>query len=112
LLEEKAWLQIARTFWREARYLPGWSQNEALPLEAEALHAFFRHEGIAETDYDPPSAAKLPACPRCGAEFQTGITAAIRLWRRGTAQPGCLNGVNSARDAASIPPSPHRWENR
>lgn len=74
LLEEKAWLQIARTFWREARYLTGWSQNEALPLEAEALHAFFRHEGIAETDYDPPSAAKLPACPRCGAEFQTGIT--------------------------------------
>lgn len=75
LLEEKAWLQTACRFWREARYLPGWSQNDVLPLEAEALHAFFRHEGIAESEYDPPSASKLPTCPRCGAEFQTGIAA-------------------------------------
>ncbi|MFN0078951.1 MAG: hypothetical protein ACKVY0_21020 [Prosthecobacter sp.] len=75
LLEEKAWLQTACQFWREARYIPGWPQNDALPLEAEALHAFFRHENIAEADYDPPSNAKLPTCPRCGAEFQTGIAA-------------------------------------
>ncbi len=75
LLEDKAWLQTACRFWREARYIPGWSQNDALPLEAEALQTFFRHEGIADADYDPPSVAKLPTCPRCGAEFQTGIAA-------------------------------------
>jgi hypothetical protein len=74
LLDEKSWLQTARQFWREARYIPGWSQNDSLTLEAEALQTFFRHEDIAETDYDPPSTAKLPTCPRCNAEFQTGIT--------------------------------------
>jgi hypothetical protein len=74
LLDEKNWLQNARQFWRETRYVPGWLQNEPLPLEAEALQKFFRHEGIAEADYDPPSAAKLPFCPRCGAEYQSGNT--------------------------------------
>ncbi len=74
LLEETAWLQTARNFWRETRYIPGWSQNEVLPLEAEALQAFFRHEKISDSEYDPPSLEKLPTCPRCGAEFQTGIT--------------------------------------
>ena len=74
LLDEKNWLQHARQFWREARYVPGWSHNETLPLEAEALQKFFRHAGIAAADYDPPSAAQLPACPRCGAEYQSGIT--------------------------------------
>ncbi|MDZ4404220.1 hypothetical protein [Prosthecobacter sp.] len=73
LLDEKFWLQTARQFWREARYVPGWSHNDSMPPEAEALQTFFRHENIAEADYDPPSAAKLPVCPRCGAEFQTGI---------------------------------------
>lgn len=73
LLDEKHWLQHARLFWREARYVPGWPQNESLPLEAEALQKFFRHEGIAEAEYDPPSAAKLPTCPRCSAEYQIGI---------------------------------------
>ncbi|MDB6003694.1 MAG: hypothetical protein JWR15_681 [Prosthecobacter sp.] len=75
LLNDKRWLQHAGKFWREARYVPGWSQNESLPLEAEALQKFFRHEGIAEVDYDPPSEAKLPTCPRCGAEYQSGMTA-------------------------------------
>ncbi len=75
LLDEKRWLEHARQFWRESRYVPGWPLNESLPLEAEALQKFFRHEGIAEDDYDPPAAAKLPTCPRCGAEFQSGITA-------------------------------------
>ncbi|MCF7788682.1 MAG: hypothetical protein K9N47_21340 [Prosthecobacter sp.] len=74
LLDEKRWLQNARQFWREARYVPGWSQSESLPLEAEALKKFFRHEGLAEEDYDPPAAGKQPTCPRCGAEFQSGIT--------------------------------------
>ncbi len=74
LLDEKKWLQIARQFWREARYVPGWSQNESLPLEAEALQKFFQHEGIAEADYDPPAMPNLPTCPRCGAEYQSGIT--------------------------------------
>lgn len=73
LVDEKRWLQHARQFWREARYVPGWSQTESLPLEAEALEKFFRQEGIAEEDYDPPVAAKLPTCPRCGAEYQSGI---------------------------------------
>jgi len=73
LLDDKHWLQHARQFWREARYVPGWSQNETLPLEAEALQKFFRHEGIAEAEYDPPSTAQLPACPRCGAEYQSGM---------------------------------------
>jgi hypothetical protein len=74
LLDEKRWLQHARQFWRETRYVPGWPQNESLPLEAEALQKFFRHEGIAEDDYDPTAAAKLPTCPRCSAEFQSGMT--------------------------------------
>lgn len=74
LIKDAAWLESARRFWREARYIPGWSQNETLPVEAEALQAFFHREGIAETDYDPPPASKLPVCPRCGAEFQTHIT--------------------------------------
>ncbi len=75
LLDEKRWLEDARNFWCETRYVPGWSQNDSLPLEAEALQKFFRHEGVEEAEYDPPSAAKLPTCPRCGAEFQSGITA-------------------------------------
>lgn len=75
LLDEKRWLQHARQFWREARYVPGWPHNEFLPLEAEALQKFFQHEGIAEVDYDPPTEAKLPTCPRCGAEYQSGKTA-------------------------------------
>ncbi|OYW75405.1 MAG: hypothetical protein B7Z37_13360 [Verrucomicrobia bacterium 12-59-8] len=74
LLDEKRWLEHAQQFWRETRYVPGWSQNESLPLEAEALQKFFQHEGIAEVDYDPPIVAKLPTCPRCGAEYQGGIT--------------------------------------
>jgi len=74
LLEEKHWLQHARQFWREARYVPDWSHHETLPLEAEALQKFFRHAGIAAADYDPPSTAQLPACPRCGAEYQSSIT--------------------------------------
>ncbi len=74
LIKDDPWLESARRFWRAARYTPGWSQNETLPVEAEALQAFFRRENIAETDYDPPSASKLPVCPRCGAEFQTHIT--------------------------------------
>ncbi len=75
LLDEKAWLQAARNFWREARYIPGWSQNDTLPLEAEAFQTFFQHENVEESDYDPPTDTKLPNCPRCGAEFQTGMTA-------------------------------------
>jgi hypothetical protein len=75
LLDEKRWRENAQSFWREARYVPGWSQNESLTLEAEALQKFFRHEGIAEADYDPPATAKLPTCPRCGAEYQSGMTA-------------------------------------
>jgi hypothetical protein len=74
LIKDDIWLESARRLWREARYTPGWSQNETLPVEAEALQAFFHREGIAETDYDPPPASKLPVCPRCGAEFQTHIT--------------------------------------
>lgn len=75
LMDDKRWLESARQFWRESRYVPGWPQNESLPLEAEALEKFFRHEGIAEADYDPPATAKLPTCPRCRAEFQSGMTA-------------------------------------
>lgn len=74
LLKDKHWLQAARQFWREARYIPGWPQCATLPAEAAALQTFFRHEGIAETEYDPPATAKLPVCPRCDAEYQTGIT--------------------------------------
>lgn len=74
LLEEKAWLEAARKFWREARYVPGWPrQEDALPLEAEALQVFFKQEGLAEADYDPPLASKLPTCPRCGSEFQKDV---------------------------------------
>lgn len=75
LLDDKRWLQHARQFWRESRYVPGWPQNESLPLEAEALEKFFRHEGVAEADYDTPATAKLPTCPRCGAEYHSGISA-------------------------------------
>ncbi len=75
LEDEKDWLPLARQFWREARYVPGWSQSEPLPPEAEAWQAFFRHEGIAETTYDPTPTATLPVCPRCQSEFQTGMTA-------------------------------------
>lgn len=75
LLDEKRWLQEARQFWREARYVPGWPQNAARSLEAEALQKFFRHEGIAEDEYDPPAVATLPTCPRCGAEYRSGMTA-------------------------------------
>ncbi len=74
LLGDKAWLPHARQFWREARYVPGWTQNEALPLEAVALHAFFRHEKTDETEYDPAPGSTLPFCPRCHAEYQTGVT--------------------------------------
>lgn len=74
LSEEKDWLPMARQFWREARYVPGWSHGAPLPVEAEALQNFFRHEGVAETAYDPAPTATLPTCPRCGAEFQASMT--------------------------------------
>lgn len=74
LLEDQEWLRHARQFWREARYVPGWPATASLPLEAEALRAFFAHEGITAADYDPPATGKLPTCPRCGAEFQASIT--------------------------------------
>lgn len=72
LMDDKDWVTHARQFWREARYVPGWSQTTELSAEAEALHAFFTHEGVAEAEYDPPPAGKLPTCPRCGSEFKTG----------------------------------------
>ncbi len=75
LLDDKEWLAHARQFWREARYVPGWSQDIPLSAEAETLRVFFTHEGVAEEDYDPPPAGKLPTCPRCGAEFKAGTTA-------------------------------------
>jgi len=74
LLDDLAWLSHARRFWREARYHPGWTRDDSLTPEAEALKAFFCHEGVAGSDYDPPPSAKLPVCPRCNAEFQAGIT--------------------------------------
>jgi hypothetical protein len=72
LLDEPRWLENARRFWREARYVPGWVQNEALPLEAEAMLKFFRLEDVRANAYDPPWTGKLPTCPRCGAEYQSG----------------------------------------
>ncbi|MFC5454495.1 hypothetical protein [Prosthecobacter fluviatilis] len=74
LLDEKPWLEHARQFWRESRYTPGWSENAPLTPEAEALRSFFQSEGVAETDYDPPAETKLPTCPRCRAEYQSGVT--------------------------------------
>lgn len=72
LLAEETWLAAARQFWRQARYVPGWTLQDAseLPPEAEALRQFFQEEGVAEEVYDPRPAGKLPVCPRCGAEFQ------------------------------------------
>lgn len=72
MLDDKEWLAHARQFWREARYVPGWPQAAVLPPEVEALRAFFTHEEVAEAEYDPPPAGKLPTCPRCGAEFKAG----------------------------------------
>lgn len=72
LLDEKQWLAHARQFWREARYVPGWQQKTLLSPEAEALRSFFSQERVAEGDYDPPPAGKLPTCPRCGSEFMAG----------------------------------------
>ena len=74
LLDEKCWLEDARNCWREARYVPGWSQNDSLTLEAEALQKFFCNESVAEAAYDPPTEPNLPTCPRCSAEYQSGIT--------------------------------------
>ncbi len=73
LLKHDVWLRTARQFWREARYVPGWSQSTPLPPAAEALRIFFEAEGIAEEEYDPPCPAQQPFCPRCGAGYQDGI---------------------------------------
>lgn len=75
LLHEKEWLAHARQFWCEARYVPGWQQNTPLSPEAEALRIFFTQEEVAEADYDPQPAGKLPTCPRCGSEFKAGTVA-------------------------------------
>lgn len=74
LLGGESWLRHARRFWRETRYHPGWTRDDSLTPEAEALKAFFCLEGVVGSDYDPPPGAKLPVCPRCNAEYQTGIT--------------------------------------
>ncbi len=74
LLGDAVWLQHARHFWREARYFPGWMQNSALPLSAQALQTFFHRQKITEAEFDPPNSGQCPVCPRCGAEFQTGIS--------------------------------------
>ncbi len=99
LIKDDIWLESARRFWREARYTPGWSQNEALSVEAEALQAFFRRENIAATKYDPPSASKLPVCPRCSAEFQINITTCTSCGGVELRSPAAWCAAGSARNS-------------
>lgn len=74
LLDEQQWRTMARQFWREARYVPGWmTQTDHLPVTAQALLTFFEQEQIATEVYDPLPSSTLPTCPRCGAEFQAGV---------------------------------------
>ena len=73
LLKQDVWLRTARHFWREARYVPGWSRGTTVPPDAEALRLFFEAEGVAEEEYDPPCPAPQPVCPRCGAGYQEGV---------------------------------------
>ena len=73
ILKHDVWLRTARQFWREARYVPGWTQSTTVPPDAEALRTFFEAEGIIEDDYDPPSPSPLPVCPRCAAEYRNDI---------------------------------------
>jgi len=47
------WLENARTFWRRAKYRPGWKTATELPADAQALESFFKAENIAIEDYDP-----------------------------------------------------------
>jgi hypothetical protein len=99
LIKDDIWLESARRFWREARYTPGWSQNEALSVEAEALQAFFRRENIAATEYDLPSASKLPVCPRCSAEFQMNITTCTSCGGVELRSPAAWCAAGSARNS-------------
>lgn len=71
-LDPKTFLAAARTFWRTARYFPGWETAGPLPAEAEALEKFFRAQNLAATDYDPApelGAHAVAWCPRCHAPF-------------------------------------------
>jgi hypothetical protein len=67
-----AWLENARTFWRRAKYRPGWKTAAEPPADAQALETFFKAETIAPEDYDPSPALQAPAiawCPCCHASF-------------------------------------------
>jgi hypothetical protein len=99
LIKDDAWLDAARRFWCEARYTPGWSQNETLPIEAEALQDFFNREDVPATDYDPPLASKLPVCPRCGAEFQPHISTCTSCGGVELRSPAAFCAAGSARNS-------------
>jgi len=74
LISNTAFFTAARTFWRTARYHPGWQTSPDLTPEAEALETFFRAQDIPATDYDPAPELSHGAtawCPRCHAPFLT-----------------------------------------
>lgn len=71
-MEQTAFVDAARRFWRAARYVPGWKTAETPPVEVEALEKFFHSQKLAESDYDPApelGAHAVAWCPCCHAPF-------------------------------------------
>ncbi len=66
--------ELARHWWREARYLPGWSQPDRTPgSEEQALRTLFaaNEMDLNEVDPPPPNLAVMKGCPRCHAAFDS-----------------------------------------
>lgn len=71
LLGDEAWQQLARHFWKQARYLP----SATADLQCKALQTFLEKAGLPLSELETaPAQQKGSAayCPNCQAQFQAG----------------------------------------
>lgn len=76
LLDDESFLNLARIFWREARFQPGCDVGAEPPLEAQALHRFFKRADVpVESLEQPPvhDGASAFYCPKCLGQFLSGV---------------------------------------
>jgi hypothetical protein len=73
LVETEQHRAAAEKFWRQARYFRGWTEVEALPLEAQALDRHFQAIGMSNPELETRPTrdpASMSYCPRCLTQFQ------------------------------------------
>ncbi len=73
IMDDAAWKKLATTFWRDARFRPGWQTRDELPPDAIALQRFFREQDIDTAALESPpekTGSSLAWCPRCHTQFE------------------------------------------